>query len=348
MTACRDRHACLRQLPRLTRGFVVDEIAVGCLHPPRIVGEQACGRSVCLEQRLRIDISRLPPIRITRQTAIGHAQCRRVGDPRLAIHLHHIVVEHFQRDVVLQRIVAVRDQVHVHAVERPTFGHDLHVFETCRLDHLLALLAARLIVVLDRMAALRLQPPDMRQRIVEAVDLRINVRRPRAVNDFAGRIDARGNDQPGALHFRRGKDLARPVRWVVNRGGSQSEVLDHRPVGLRDQFPRPRRAMRVRIDQAGDDRLTCDVDRGRASRNLHAGARTDRGDAVVTHDDHAVVDHTAALARHRDDARTGQHGRPAVDRRILLHRQRHARCRRDKAGRALCARCHREKLCGID
>jgi hypothetical protein len=97
---------------------------------------------------------------------------------------------------VLERRIAVGDQRHVHPEQRAALGDHLHPLAAGGLDHLLALLAARLVVILDAVRALRLQAADMRQRIVDAVDLGIDVGRLGAIDDLAGREDARSDDLP--------------------------------------------------------------------------------------------------------------------------------------------------------
>ena len=210
---------------------------------------------------------------------------------------------------MLERRIAVGDQRHVHPEQRPALGDDLHILAPRGLDHLLALLAARLVVILDAARALRLQAADVRQRIVEAVDLRIDVGRLGAIDDLAGREDARADDQPGLLQLGGGEDLARARRRIVDRRRAEREILVRRPILLRDDLVRALRPVRVRVDQAGDDRLARDIDHRRAGRNRDLAAAADRGDAVAANDDDAVLDHPAARIGHRHDPRAGQRRR---------------------------------------
>ena len=235
--------------------FVVDEIVLGRLDPPRALGEQLRRRGVRLEQGMLVDVGRLAPVGIAGEPAIGHHQGRRVIGLAAGPKVEHVLVEGRQRDIVLERRIAVGDQRHVHPEQRPALGDDLHILAPGGLDHLLALLAARLVVILDAARALRLQPPDVRQRIVEAVDLGIDVGRLGAVDDLAGREDARADDLAGPLQLGRGEDLARPRRRVVDRGRAEREILVQRPILLRDDFVVALRAVGVGVDQPGDDRL---------------------------------------------------------------------------------------------
>ena len=101
----------------------------------------------------------------------------------------------------------------------------------------------------------------MRQRVVEGVDLDREGRR-RAVEDGAGREDARAEDQPGLLIFRRGENFAGVVRRVVERRHAVGERRGVEPVLLRDDPSVAHRPVPVRVDQAGDDGLAGDVDGG--------------------------------------------------------------------------------------
>ena len=65
--------------------------------------------------------------------------------------------------------------------------------------------------------------------------------------------------------------------------------------------------VRVRIDQAGHDRLAGDIDRARAGRRFEASLFADAGDPVVGHEDVAGWQHLVAF--HRDDPRARQEHR---------------------------------------
>ena len=75
------------------------------------------------------------------------------------------------RDIVFDAGIAVGNERHVHVVERATLGHDVQPFGPRGLHHHLPLVAARLIVVLDRDRPFRLQPPHRSQRVLVFLDV---------------------------------------------------------------------------------------------------------------------------------------------------------------------------------
>ena len=153
-----------------------------------------------------------------------------------------------------------------------------------------------------------LQPAKVRHGIVEALDLD-RERRRRAVEDGAGREDARGEDQPGLLIFGRGEDFPGVVRRVVDGGHAISERRGMDPILLGDDQLAAHRAMPMGVDQAGDDGLARDVDRARSGGIVDRGGRADRGNAIAVDQDGAVLDHL--VAAHGDDPRAGQRKRAA-------------------------------------
>ena len=178
----------------------------------------------------------------------------------------------------------------------------------------------------------------MRKRIVETVDLRIDVGRLRAIDRLAGGEDARRQDQAGALIFGGDEDLARPVRGIVERRGAEREVLHHRPVTLRHQLVGAGGTMGMGIDQAGDNGLPGGIDGSGPGGNGGRRTRADRDDAVAADHHHAIVDDAAVRARHGDEARAGDRDRAGRLGGCLLHRQRHAGGGRYEAGRPVDAR----------
>ena len=198
----------------------------------------------------------------------------------------------------------------------------------------------------------------MGERVVEAVDLGINVRRLGAIDDLAGREDAR---RRGSVPARCISDATKISRGLGGR------IVDRSSCPARDSPSRtssaagtssssPCGSVGMGVDQAGDDRLAADVDDLRAGRDRDLAAPADRGDAVAADDDHAVVDDSAVAARHRDDPRAGQRDDPG---RLVggdLHRQRDAGSRRLElraavvpagaaANRRRCRRCRRSARC---
>ena len=119
---------------------------------------------------------------------------------------------------MLQSGVAIRNEVHVHAEQRTAFRHDQHILRARSGGNLLALFAARLVVVLHRHTALRLDSANMGKRILIAVDACVNAGCLGSVDDLAGRKDARGKQRSGLLAFCRSKDHAGRRRGIVDRG----------------------------------------------------------------------------------------------------------------------------------
>ena len=85
--------------------------------------------------------------------------------------------------------------------------------------------AAGLVVVLDAAATLRLESADMGERVVEIVDLGINISRFRAIDNLAGREYPGAEDHPGPLHFAGDEYFASPARRIMDGGRAQREIL---------------------------------------------------------------------------------------------------------------------------
>ena len=129
---------------------------------------------------------------------------------------------------MLQRGIAVLDEGDVHLEERAALRHHQQILGPRRGDHLLALVAARLVVILDRMGALQPQPADMIERVGIGIDQRIAARRAGAVDDLARGEGARAKDDAGALHLAGGEDLGRRARRIVHGGDAHgNKTLNH-------------------------------------------------------------------------------------------------------------------------
>ena len=90
---------------------------------------------------------------------------------------------------------------------------------------------------------------------------------------------------------------------IVRRRDAVREVGGERPAQLRKQPFALATHVRVRVDDAGDDRLAGDVDAPRAGRHAHRARRADGDDAVALDDDGAVLDDRRRRgAGHRDEA----------------------------------------------
>ena len=265
---------------------------------------QLAAWDVLAEDRMLPDVGVRSPIRVRPHAAEGHHQSRRIADLALREEAAHVLVQSLLRNIVLERGVAIGDDRDVLAEQRSPLGDARQPIGLRSGDHLLALFAARLVVVLDALRALQLQPRGVRAGIGQAVDLGEDSCRLGAIDDFAGREDARREILADALIACRREYLRRRIAGIVDRRHPHREMRYRAPVLLRHQIVRPLRAMRMRIDQSGDDRLARDINRLRARR--HRDIRADRDDAIVAHHHRAALDNAALVIRHRHDARIGE------------------------------------------
>ena len=306
-----DGNARARQLGRLACGVVIDIILLGRHLPPGVGCIEDRRRFVLRQQRVVARVAVRAPIGVARRAAIGDDQGRSIANLGLGEELHDVIVEDVERDIVLERGVAVGDQVDVHTVKRPALRNRPHVRFDRGGDDLLALFASRLIVILDAMRPLRLQSPDVRTGIVKAVDLRIDIGLLGAIDDLAGRKGAGGEDQPGTLHFQGREHCRRTARRIVPGGDAQRKVGHHFPILLRRQLIDAIWAVRMGIDQPGNDRLARRID-GRCPRRYgDARARPDTGDAVAFDEDDAVLDDPPRNICHRHQFCAGDRDAPA-------------------------------------
>jgi hypothetical protein len=171
----------------------------------------------------------------------------------------------------------------------------------------------------------------MGERVVEAVDLGVNVRRLGAVDDLAGREDARREDLARALHLGRDEDLGGARRRIVDRRRAQARLTidDQFCCGTRSSSPCGPWAWASTRPGMIVLPVTSTSSRRRESRPRRAGRPRD---AVAADDDHPVVDDSAVGRRHGDDPGAGE-GDGAG--RLVggdVHRQRHAGRRRLELG----------------
>ena len=96
------------------------------------------------------------------QTAVSNNQRWCVPDVRRLPQLGDIVI-HFQcGNVMFNTRATVYHEIHIHVVQRSSFGNNKHVLLTSSFDDLLALLSARLIVVFNTNRTLSFQPSNVR------------------------------------------------------------------------------------------------------------------------------------------------------------------------------------------
>ena len=112
----------------------------------------------------------------------------------------------------------------------------------------------------------RLQPPQVRQRVVVGVHRRLEVGL-RAVEDAARRIQPRTQLQARANHLGVREHHLEIVRRIVQRRDAEREVGQERPRRARGNAVALGADVRVRVDEARDDRLAADVDAARAGRD---------------------------------------------------------------------------------
>src|SRR3546814_11145625 len=116
------------------------------------------------QQRMLPDLAFLDPVRLAARPAIGDAERRRVADTGLAEEAQHVLIEHRLRDIVLQGRVTVLDDGDVLAEQRRALGAAGDILFLRGLHLLLALIVARLVVVLDRVRALDLRATNWGNR----------------------------------------------------------------------------------------------------------------------------------------------------------------------------------------
>ena len=144
---------------------------------------------------------------------------------------------------------------------------------------------------------------QVRARVVERVDLGLEVAGG-AVEDRAGREDARRAEEAGARELGRGEDLAGVVRGIVDGRDAEGERGVAVPVLLRQDAVRAEGAVVVGVDEAGQDGLARDVVRLRPRGNRDRSPPADGLDAVALDEDDAVLDDLVAV--HRHDAAAGE------------------------------------------
>ncbi len=141
----------------------------------------------------------------------------------LAPVLQYVVIETQGGDVVFDSRNAVSNQVHVHMVERAALCHGHHTLAAGRLNHHLALVAARLVVVLDGNRALGLEPANVCQGIVECLHRGV-VGGFCAVDDLCCGKNTRSEDASGAGVFGGSKYQRGLAGRVVHSGNAQCQV----------------------------------------------------------------------------------------------------------------------------
>ena len=303
MRADRDRYAAPGQLGGFAGAVVVLVVTFRGDLAAGVGGGQDRGGLVTAEQRVLPDLGMGAPVGIARRAAIGHHQGRGVTRLRLAEELQHVLVEHAERQVVLNRGVAIGDQGHVEPEERSALGHRAHPFGQSRRRDLLALVAARLVVVLQAVCALGLETADMGQGVLITVDLGVDARLAGAIDDLGGREGARAQDLAGAHHFQRREDRAGAARGIVPGGHPQRQVDHFRPVGLGRDLVDSVGSVGVGVDQARDHGLAPGVERRRSRRDRHLAAPAYGLDPVALDQHNAIVDDAAIYALHGDHPR---------------------------------------------
>ena len=260
------------------------------------------------------------PVVLAPEAAVADDERRRVADVGRAPEREDVVVERGDGDGVLDAGVAVEDHVHVVVERGAALGDDHHLQVAGRREDLLALIAAGLVVALDRDGASGLHPAEVAVRVVQRVDRRAEVA-VGAVEDRPRREDARADDLAGLDHLGEREDRLGRGRGVVRRRDAIGEVGVVDPVGLRDRAVEEVARVGVDVHEARHDGVAAGVDHLGLWRDAHLARGSDGGDPVAAHDDGAVLDHLIAL--HRDDAGIGE--RDSAFGRGERQRQPHAR-----------------------
>ena len=105
---------------------------------------------------------------------------------------------------MFDRAVAICNHRQVHMEQRAAFGHDEHALFSCGRRYLLTLLATWLIIILDAHRTLCFQASHVFACVIQRIDLG-EIGRASAINDIAGREDARRQYLAGTLHLRAAK-----------------------------------------------------------------------------------------------------------------------------------------------
>ena len=204
--------------------------------------------------------------------------------------------------------VAVEDHADVHVVERSAFGDDHHPeLATCFDDHLPGV-SPLLVVALHGERANRLEPPQMRQRILVGFHHRLDWRFG-AIEDGAGREEPRPELPSRTDHLGVREDRGRRGRRIVRRGHAVRQVGHERPARLGENPLVLAVDVRMHVDNARHDGLALDVDAGGAGWNTHASRRPDCRDVIPLDQDRRVVDDGLSRAD-RDHPRSDERDCP--------------------------------------
>ena len=170
--------------------------------------DQRVARREALEARVLPHVVVLIPVVLAGETTVGHDQRRRVADLRPREQRDDVLVQPRHRQAVLDSGVPVGDHRQVLVEQRAALGHDHQPLLARRLENHLARVATLLVVALDADGAGGLHPADVHHGVVVRFDRRLE-RRLGAVEDRAGREQARAEQQAGALHLALGEDRLR-------------------------------------------------------------------------------------------------------------------------------------------
>ena len=296
------------QLGRGARNFDDIEILLGRGETPHTARLQHRTRHVTRQQRMLPHIAARVPIMFAIEPAVADHQRRRVADLRLRPELFHVVVNTLDRQRVLDPGVAIDHHVHIVLKQRAAFGHHHHIGLARGFNDLLALIATRLVIAFHRRRTGRFHALQMRQGIIETIDHGARVGLC-AVENGAGRVNARGDDFSRALHFAVRKNGRRVVGRIVNRRDTkgQRRVID--PALLRDDLIFAHAAVPMHVDNAGNNCFAARIDHGGTCRSQYVGCLANGCDAIVFYHNAAIVDHLVAF--HGDDACAGNNGHSA-------------------------------------
>ena len=213
---------------------------------------------------------------------------------------------------MLDARVAVDDLVHVVVKLGAAFRHDHDAQGAAGGDHLLALLAARLLVALDRDRTDVFQTPDVEFRVLQTVDLGVVPPGVGSVQDRSGGVDTRRHDLTRPLQLGRGKDAARVVRRIVKRRHAEGQVGKLVPVLLGRDLGARRRDVGVDVHESRNDRLARHVDLPGVGGNGDLAGRSHGLDSIAANEHDAVLDHLLDLLGipHRHDPGTRKGDRP--------------------------------------
>ena len=234
--------------------------------------------------------------------AIGNEQGGRVGDPGPLEKIHDVREDGRDGQRMLLARIPVERRRDVVLEHQPALDGRHDALFAGRHDHPLALLTIARHVHLDGLGVvvLAVSPHDVAS-VVQIADGILDVV---TEDPWAGRVDTRPDHGAGGHHVAVAENVG-SRRLRIARGRDPIGQIRQVDPGLSLVESEGRPHMRVRVDEAGYDRLARYVDDVSPLRYGDRAAPPDRFDAIVADDDFGVLDDLTPV--HRDRARAPQY-----------------------------------------